>query len=329
MENPSKAPLSADDLMKVSWKMFQERFLKFLYVFLLAAVVFLFTMTILLALAMASGDGGIVFVAFFLTFVALVIIVLVQNIMFFEIVDDKNIRIRQAFRKALPKIKPYIGSLTLYFLITLNLIVLFAFLGVFVLMSTIFVSMLSALQSISVILGMLSAFLIFFMGIVLTVLFIFTYIWQCFLFFDVIIGGMPGREALDHSLSLIVKYRRSVFERVGIFFLCYILILLTLTMLSGMHPIFGTLTEMANYILGMLGVLFLYAMYENLKAIGPDKADTAPRQTVSLLLKSGAVIFLTITLLMIISCAFLLVQTDFPSVAAQALTGMQSSIWGL
>lgn len=308
MENLPKVLLSADDLMKVSWKMFQERFLKFLYVFLLATVAFLATMTILLALAMASGDGGIIFVAFFLIFVALVIIVLIQNIMFFEIINNKNVRIRQAFRKALPRIKPYIGSLTVYLLVALNLIVLFAFLGVFILMSVVFVSMLSTLQSVSVIFGMLSSFLIFFMGVVLTILFIFAYVWQYFLFFDVIIKDASPREALDHSLSLVVSHRRAIFERVGIFFLCYILILLTLTMLSGMHPIFGVLTELANYIFGILGVLFLYAMYENLRAIGPDKADAAARQTVSILLKSGSVILLTVTLLMILSCAFFLAQ---------------------
>lgn len=331
MENQlSKGLLSADDLMKISWKAFLQRFLKFAYVLLLAVLSFLFISTILLALGMATHDGGIILIAVFLDVIAFLVIVLVENIMFYEIVENKSIRIRKAFRRALPKIKPVLGCWATYYLVSLNLLVLLLFLGGFILMSAALVSFVSATQSLAVAFGMLSAFLILFTGVLLMILSILASIWQRFLFFDVIIKGIPVREALDRSFSLLSQNRQFIFERASIFFMFYILIQLTLTVLAEIHPLFNTVSEIADYILVGWGVMFNYAIYENIKAAGAvEPIDTVQRQSVALLLKGGWVILVTVTLLIILSCAFFIAQTYFPSVTSQALTGLQSSIFGL
>lgn len=324
MENQlSKGLLSADDLMKISWKAFLQRFLKFAYVLLLAVLSFLFVSTILLALGMSTHDGGIILIAVFLDVIAFLVIVLVENIMFYEIVENKSIRIRKAFRRALPKIKPVLGCWATYYLVSLNLLVLLLFLGGFILMSAALVSFVSATQSLAVAFGMLSAFLILFTGVLLMILSILAGIWQRFLFFDVIIKGIPVREALDHSFSLLSQNRQFIFERASVFFMLYILIQLTLTVLAEIHPVFSTVSEIADYILVGWGVMFNYAMYENIKAAGAaEPIDTAQRQSVALLLKGGWVILLTIILLVISFCVFFVVQSYTPDI----FTAVQSAL---
>jgi len=324
MENLfSKGFLSADELMKVSWKMFQERFLKILYIFLLSTVTFVCIATVLMALALFSQSVEVIFFAFFLAFVALLFVVLVQNIMFFEVIRNKNIRIRQAFKRSLPKMKPYIGSLALYLLISLNLIFFFVFLSCFISMSVIFANILPAAQGVSVIFGIMTTFLAFFMGIGLLIPFFFAYVWQYFLFFDLIIADMPVRESLDHSFSLIRRHGQYVFERAIIFASCYLLILLTLVILSSLSPVFGAIAEVAHYVLCIWATMYLYAMYENLKAVSPDNPSSSDRQVVSFMLKSGAVILVTAVLLLIFSCMFLLAQMNFSSAMLEAQTALQ------
>ncbi|MFA7170434.1 MAG: hypothetical protein WC180_00415 [Candidatus Paceibacterota bacterium] len=320
MENLfSKELLSADDLIKVSWKAFWQRFLKFAYVRMLAIVSFLFASTVLVASALASFGGGIMLTAILLDIVVFLIIVLVENIMFYEIIKDKNIRIRKAFRKALPKIKPVIGCWSVYFLTSLNLVVLLMFLGGFFLMSVALIRILPAAHTMNVVFGMMSAFLILFVGVILMILSIFAGIWQRFLFFNVIIEGMPVREALDHSFSLLSKNKQFVFERAGGFFLLYILIQTTLVVLSYIHPVFDTVRGVANYVLAGWWIVFHYSMYENIKAAGAEKkVDEVDRQAVASLLKSGWVILLTGIMVTIFSCVFLVAQSDFWSVAALA-----------
>lgn len=311
MEKQSpRETLSADDLMKVSWKMFKARFPKFLYIFLLAIVGVLFLSTVFLALALFQGSNTAVLLALLMVFVSVLLIAILQNLMFLEVVRNKNVRIRQAFRRALSKVRPYLSSLAFYLLVASNLMVLFLFLGLFVLMAGMYVSIVSFMQSFSVIFGMVAAFLIFFVALILTVCAIYAYTWQYFLFFDVIMHGMPVREALDHSFYLINKNKRDIFEKSGSFLLFFVLTLLTLSIISNLAPGLGFIVEVGNYILAGWAIIYLYAMFEDIKAANPGDAAAADRQSVSLLLKSGSVIVLTVSLLMCFSLALAVAQLE-------------------
>lgn len=307
----SRETLSADDLMKVSWKMFKERFLKFLYIFLLSIVCVLFMGTVFLALALFQGSNTAILLALLVVFCAILLIAMVQNLMFLEVVRNKNVRIRQALRRAIPKVRPYAGSLAFYLLVASNLIVLFIFLSLFVVMAGAFISIISYMQSVSVIFGMLVAFLIFFVSLILTVCAIYAYTWQYFLFFDVIMHGMPVRESLDHSFYLINKNKRDIFEKAGSFLLFFVLTLLTLTVISTFTPGLGFIVEAGNYVLAGWAVVYLYAMFEDIKAANPGNASAADRQSVSLLVKSGSVIVLTVILLMCFSVALTITQLEY------------------
>lgn len=303
MENLSKSLLSADDLMKVSWKSFRGRFLKFVYIFLLALAAFLFSATILLTLALVSQNGAVIFVSLFLVCVAFLIIALVRNIMFFEVIKNKDIGIRQAFRKAVPKLNPYVGSLVLCFVIALNLLVLFVFWESFFLMLAVFLNLLPAAQSVSaIIFSVIFSFMIFSMGIVLAALFAFACVWKYFLFFDVLIKNMPVREAINHSFSLANGNIRAILERAGIFFLCCVLALVNLMMLSVFHPVFSVIAQAAYFVAEGLGVMFLYAMYENLEKAGQPKTNATDARTVSYLIKSGSIILLAAILSVLFAC---------------------------
>jgi hypothetical protein len=324
MENHfSKELLSADDLMKVSWRMFKERFLKFLYIFLLSIVFFLFVFTILFALALFQGSSAAIFSALLLILLSLLIIAIIQNLMFFEVIRNKHVRIRQAFRRAVSRFKPYVGSLFFYLLAVSNLLVLIAFLGFFILMSAMFVSLISYMQSVSVVFGMVAAFLIFFVGVLLTVCTVYAYTWQYFFFFDVIMQGMPVRESLDHSFSLISRNKRDIFEKSGMFLLLSILVLLTLSVISTFASGLGFIVEAGNYVMSAWAVVYLYAMFEDIKETAPEKVNAADRQSVSLLLKSGSVIVLTTVLLVCFSLALFFAQLGYSS--HQAASRVQSS----
>jgi MFS family permease len=302
MENLSKSLLGADDLMKVSWKSFRGRFLKFVFIFLLTLVAFLFIATILLTLALVSQSGAAVFVSFFLICVAFPVIVLVRNVMFFEVIKNKDIGIRQAFRQSIPKLISYVNSLLLYFVIALNLLVLSVFLGSFVLVSAVFLNLFPAAQSVSAILSIIFSFMIFSMGIVLAALFAFACVWKYFLFFDVLTKNMPVREAINHSFSLANGNIRAILERAGIFFLCCVLALVNLMMLSVFHPVFSVIAQAACFVAEGLGVMFLYAMYENLEKAGQSKTNAADARTVSYLIKSGSIILLAAILSVLFAC---------------------------
>jgi hypothetical protein len=208
-------------------------------------------------------------------------------------------------------VKPYIGSLTFYLLVVSNLTVLFLFLGLFVMMAAVFVSVISYMQSVSVIFGMLAAFLIFFVAMLLTVCAVYAYTWQYFLFFDVIMHGMPVRESLDHSFYLINKNKRDIFEKSGSFLLFFVLTVLTLSVISTFTPGLGFIVEAGNYIMAGWAIVYLYVMFEDIKAANPGKAGAADRQSVSLLVKSGSVIVLTIILLLCFSVALAIAQLEY------------------
>lgn len=302
MENLSKSLLSADDLMKVSWKSFWGRFLKFVYIFLLALAAFLFIATILLTLALVSQNSAVIFISLFLVCVAFLIIALVRNVMFFEVVKNKDIGIRQAFRRAVPKLSSYVDSLFLYFVIALNLLVLCVFLGSFVLVSAVFLNLLPVAQSVSAILSIIFSFMILSLGIVLVALFAFAYVWKYFLFFDVLIKNMPVREAINHSFSLTNGNIRAIFERAEIFFLCCVLALVNLMMLSIFHPVFSVIAQAACFVAEGLGVMFLYAMYENLEKAGQPKTNAADARMVSYLIKGGSIILLASVFSVLFAC---------------------------
>lgn len=312
MENQfSKEALSADDLMKVSWKMFKERFLKFLYIFLLSIVSVLFSGTIFLALALFQGGDTAVFFALLAVSFVVLLVAIVQNLMFLEVIRNKNVRIRQALRRALPKVKPYVGSLASYLLVASNLIVLFLFLGLFVVMAAVFVSVISYMQSVSVIFGMLAAFLIFFVALILMVCAVYAYTWQYFLFFDVIMHGMPVGESLDHSFYLINRNKRDIFEKSGSFLLFFILAILTLSVISNFAPGLGFIVKAGGYVMASWALVYLYAMFEDIKAANPGKAGVSDRQSVSLLMKSGSVIILTVVLLTCFSVALAITEPGY------------------
>jgi len=319
----SGALLSADDLMKISWKMFQERFLKLLYVFLLSVVFFLLTSTVLLAFALYSSSALVTFFVLFLSFLILIGIVLVQNVMFFEIIKNKNVRLRQAMRRAIPLIKPYLGSLFLYILISLNLIIFMAFLCLFISMAAIFTTILPVAQGFSVIFGITSTFLAFFMGMAILIPIVYAYIWQYFMLFDLIIAGRGVRESLDHSFSLIDRNKQAIMERATVFILCYMLILLTVGVLATANPFFAIIARILNYVLIVWAMMFLYALYENLNALSEERPTAGERQAVSLLLRSGAVIMVTMSLLLVFSFVFVLSQTGYTDAAIRMGSALQ------
>lgn len=323
MENPfAKSLPSADDLMRESWKSFLERFPRFLYVFLLSIVALIFVATVLLALARFSGSEIVVFLALFAIFFAVIAITFVQNIMFFEIIKDKKVRIRVAFRNAIKQIKPYVKSLFLYFLVAVNLLIVLMFFAAFILLSALFISLLPSAAGSYVFFGTATALLSTFVAVLLIIPIVLVYLWQYFMFFDVIINAIPPREALDHSFAMIRKNKIEILQRSFVFILCYFFIIVALGTLSSLSSFAAAVMQVANFILSGWSLLFIYEMYDNVRKMSPSKADKEDRQMVSFALKIGSFILATMLLLWGFSVAFFTLQSDLYGTVVDSQTAL-------
>ena len=286
--------LSCKELMKISWKMFEERAVKF---FTISVVIYALVLPVMalpvLAYALTRSWLIAVIIGVF-SAVAVIAISLIGNIVYLEIAGDKDLGIRQAAKQSSPKIVPFVKMSLAYLAVAANI-----YLPLVLIFGVCFFLTASA----GTVLPQISDAAGWALGLAMLVLFLLLipvclllYALKNFASFALIVGNKPVLESVVHGYRLVKRNRKDVVWRVFVFMVMSLILMLPLSLLSEKYVVVAFLQQLVSLALGYWLFMSMYAMYKKLPApIGaePDVKDT---KLIKTLIKTGSVALIIITI---------------------------------
>lgn len=303
--------LSFRELLKVSWKMFEERLwgLVLLNLLCLLLVLILLGFAIVLGVVVYNINSGllgltVIGLIIILAIIALVVLGLFFSVAKFEIVGDSKKKIKESLRGASTKIIPYFKTSILYFLVTLTVYFIAIFMPAVMLGAIVFAfSIFSTAVEISGPVAIIIAIL----GIVILSLFLFLVLYitilvsvaQRFSFFALIVDGRKtATESIAFTYEMVVKNRKTIISRTLTFALLYFIVFIPFSILTEYNESFEILGQIVNFVLSLWSLMFVYALYMNLKVPQQSEINPSSIKRVRRYAKIGVPIFLLFLILL-------------------------------
>lgn len=307
VQNPAgnKGLLGVFELLSISWKMFQERWKKFILLGLSLIVIevglqFIFGLIItpiIFSLFLTTGQFNIIAIFVLMTIMVLVFSVpsLLFSIAIIEIIKNKDLGITESINTAYGKFFPYIKASAIGALIMIGFFAVYFISAA--LLTTGFTLVLSSFDSISILniiswlLGLVAILVVFPVILIMQ-------IWIFFALLAVVIEGMQSMPALAYSYELIKCKIRSIIWKFIVVCALFLLIVLGLFIMISAIPVLAIIMVPLVFVIYFIGIftllIFYYNIYENLKAIKineiPENFEAKNSGKIKLLAIIGAAI---------------------------------------
>ncbi len=276
----NKNLLGVFELLSISWKMFLERWTKFVLLALLLIVIqvglqFLFGLVLFpIIFSLFAAGGQFSFIVFFIVMAIMAIVFsipsLLLGIAIIEIIKNKDLGVIESINKSSGKLVPYIKVF-----IAGGLIMICFFAIFFISLALLFAGLSYALGSSSSVLASVLNIVNWLTGftviLVIIPMVLIMQIWIFFALLAVVLEGMRPAAALSYSYELIKRKMLSLVWKFIVAASLFILIVLGMFIMAGAFPSLAIIMVpliLLFYFIGIFTLLiFYYNIYENLKAL--------------------------------------------------------------
>lgn len=299
--------LSATELLRVSWQSLQPRLWKFFYLALLSVLIVGGTVVLCAAPAvlLRGGLGLIVAVPLLLFVVAYLSLLL--NAASIGIVQDKELKVREALRGARGKVRPLfraaLASLALFCTVFLPVVlggVLYA------LVTAVFSSSGNSDSSILDILNWLLGISVFVWMLALIPFILLLSVWQQFLSFDVVLAGRPVMDSAARAWAMLKGRKKALLWRALVFLFPYFIMLAVLDGPAQESSLVALVEQVAIFLFSFWILMYFYALYRNLEVMRAGEATEGDSRTMRRAVRWGS-------LIAVLFIFFLLASAYFPS----------------
>jgi hypothetical protein len=311
LAEPPREMRDIEDLLKASWQMLRERIAKFCAVTIVFIGLFVLVFVPSIALYALTQNALLVAGTVLLSCLAFLILALVQGIVFFELLGDKELRVRDAIRQAFSRLPAYIKlslatlAVMVDFFLPLTLIgVLYVLAAATVphlaepVLATALLNIINWLAGVLVLLSLLAFVLL------CLPFFLLFGAWENFAYYALLIEKRRVWESLAYAYGLVKSHKGALLWRIFVFWaLGYLFLLLLGGILGGpgtsssepdfSAPLFWVrmfFSQLASLVITFWSYTFMFSLYTDLRALAGNAVAAEDVRKVKRWVKAGAAI---------------------------------------